>query len=334
MTTTPEDAADRLRAHFAGVTAHEFDERLDQYCSDLALAVANPDEGTQMSQLVLFRPQPSPLRLQAYLASALTGLNHEQRQLVFQLSDVISTICNDLDIELYEPRKKTDPVHHAAISSAEVFRLDRERVLESDLVIHLCHYASTGSGEELDFATNALVPVVLVSHSENRVSRMVTGIPGLKVEVQYTEPEELRVELRDRLLELRPILEERKLAFSNLHVNIVGNRIRSLREELRLTRADVAARIPVLTVDTLTQIEESVDSTSNPSLVQLRQIATVLSTTVADLVEPSLDDRLITLLQDWVENRQEARFSGISKKDRNRIVRRLLLRVIDSLEED
>jgi transcriptional regulator with XRE-family HTH domain len=334
MATTPEDAADRLRSHFAGTTSGEFEERLDRYCPELALTVPEPNEATPLSQLILFRPQQSPLRLQAYLASALTGLSYEQRQLVFQLSDVISTICSDLDIDLYEPRKQTDPVHHADISASDVFRLDRERVLESDLVIHLCHYASTGSGEELDFATSALVPVVLVSQSENRISRMVTGIPGLKVQVQYTEPEELRVELRDRLSELRPILEERKLAFSNLHVNIVGNRIRSLREDLQLTRADVATRIPFLTEDTLAQIEESIDSTSNPSLVQLRQIAAILSTTVADLVEPSLDDRLLTLLQDWMQNRQEARFSGISRKDRNRIVRRLLLRVIDSLEED
>jgi transcriptional regulator with XRE-family HTH domain len=287
-----------------------------------------------MSQLVLFPPHRAALPLDAYLASALTGLSGDQRNLVFQISDAISVICKDVGIELYEPRKKTDPVHHSDISDMEVFQTDRERVLNSDLVIHLCHFPSTGSGEELDFAFNALVPIILISHGESRVSRMISGIPCLKVLITYSEPEEMRAELRDRLIEMRPILEERKLAFGRYDANVVGDNIRRLREDRSLTREEIAHTTKHLTVDTLRYIEESTDKTGNPSLLQLRTLAAVLNTTVADLVEPDLSERVIGMLSEWMSGRQAARFTGISDKDRNRILRRVLLRLIDSLEND
>lgn len=117
------------------------------------------------------------------------------------------------------------------------------------------------------------------------------------------------------------------------NVNVVGDRIRLLREELGLTREEVAKHVPELTVEHLCCIEESVDRLSNPTLIQLREIATILKTTVADLVEPDLNERLLTQLSQWVsQDRTAARFRGITLRDRNKILRRLLLRLIDSLE--
>ena len=285
-----------------------------------------------MSEIVKFQPRAFPITLDAYLACALTGLNKEQRQLVFQLSDMVAEICKGYGIELYEPRKKTDPVHHTEVKDTDVFRIDRERVLSSDLLIHLSHYPSTGSGEELDFAYSALIPIIVVSHSENYVSRMITGIPSFHVHLKYTEPEELREQLHSCLVEIRPILEERKLAFSQYEVNIVGNRIQVLREQLQLSRQAVVESIPGLTEEALHHIEENSDKTSNPSLIQLRQIAAVLKTTVADLVEPDMEERILRGLNEWISGREAARFSSISTKDRNKIIRRILLRLIDSLE--
>ena len=336
----PQEVADRLHKHFSEVSSSQFLDHVRRYCPEIidrraVEASTGTREGTPMGQLVLFQPRPSPLPLNAYLACGLTGLTGEQRQLMFHLSDIVALLCKEQNIDLYEPRKQTDPVHHPNVQDTEVFRTDRERVLRSDLLIHLCHYPSTGAGEELDIAYNALVPIILVSHSETRVSRMVTGIPGFKLEITYTEPEELRLQLRDRLIEVRPLLEERKMAFSTYDANIVGDKIRGLREELGLTREDVAQSIPHLTVDMLRHLEESVDRLANPSLVQLRQIATVLKTTVADLVEPDLSERLLTALEEWVAGRPAAaRFTGVSVKDRNRIIRRILLRIIDSLEQE
>jgi transcriptional regulator with XRE-family HTH domain len=337
---TPDQIVDHLREHFSNTSSEEFKERLEKYCpeimEDSLMETSEQNAEETEGQLILFRPQSAPLPLDAYLACALSGLSHDQRQLMFHLSDIVATVCSDLEISLYEPRKKTDPVHHSEVEDSEVFRIDRERVLNSDLLIHLCHYPSTGSGEELDFAYNALVPIILIAHSETRVSRMVTGIPAFKLTISYTEPENLRRELRDCLFKARPILEERKMAFSSYKANLTGNKIRILRESLGLTREDVAKNVPYLSVQALQHIEDSIDSISNPSLIQLRQIATVLKTTVAELVEPDLGNVLISTLEDWMTGagRTAARFDGISIKDRNRLIRRMLLRIIDSLEKE
>lgn len=275
--------------------------------------------------------------LKAYLASALTGLSGTERSLVFQLSDTVSLVCGEAGIELYEPRKATDPVHHATVPDSEVFHLDRERVIGSDLVIFLSHFPSTGAGEELDIAFNALVPILIVSHESTKVSRMVTGIPGLIRRISYDEPEELRSLLAAELEALRPLLEQRKLALGEYDANIVGDRVRILRQELGLTHEQIAqatsSRAP-LTVEFLKRLESSSDRDANPSLLQLRELAFALRTTVADLVEPNLEAIVLDRLSNWVGSTSAARFAGTSVKDRNRILRRLLLRLVDSLEND
>ncbi|MFQ5788804.1 MAG: helix-turn-helix domain-containing protein [Thermodesulfobacteriota bacterium] len=287
-----------------------------------------------MGQLVLFESEAKPAKLDAYLACALTGLDKEKRQLMFHLSEIVADICAQYDISLYEPRKKTDPVHHKEVSDAEVFKTDRDRVLGSDLLIHLSHYPSTGSGQELDFAYNALLPIIIISHDENYVSRMITGIPSFTIHLKYVEPEDLRKGLHDCLSRIRSVLVERKLAFSKYNSNFVGQRIKEKRETLNLSREIIANSIPGMTEEVLKQLEENDDRTANPSLIQLRQLAVVLKTTVADLVEDNIEDRVVGTLNDWIEGKAAARFEGLSSKDSRKIIRRILLRLIDSLEED
>ena len=338
-----------LRDHFRNLTAGAYIESARVHSpelleegplmEDMDLAqVGLPGLETEEAPNVLaIRTQPERPTLNAYLASALTGLNEEQRQLIFQLSDTVAMVCDGFDIDLYEPRKKTDPVHHADVADTDVFHIDRERVLGSDLLIYLAHYPSTGAGEELDFAYNAMVPIIVVTHSDTRVSRMVSGIPGLVVTVSYDEPQQMRAKLVETLTQLRPQLVQRKLAFGDYDSNIVGRRIRELREAQGLTREDIVRassdRFP-LKVEMLARIEESTDRDSNPSLIHLREIATALRTTVSELVEPDLDEIIMGMLSGWVTENRAARFGSISAHDRNKLLRRLLLRLIDSLEDE
>lgn len=353
--TDPSQALGLLREHFEDAVPGQIDETAKRHSPELVLLDSDhagendelvelglralPAGATQSSIVTLFRPDPASLPLHAYLASALTGLDGAQRQLIFQLSDAIGVVCHDLGISLYEPRKNTDPVHHASVPDSDVFHpdLDRERVLRSDLLVYLAHYPSTGAGEELDFALNALVPIIVIAHRSTRVSRMITGIPGLVVVLEYDEPEELRTLLGEKLAQIRPLLVQRALAFGTYDVNIVGDRIRSLRQQQGLTRADIAkataGRFPI-SVEMIARWETQTDRDSDLSLVQLREIATALKTTVADLVEPDLQQVLISGLADWVGGRPSARFSGSSNRDRNRILRRLLSRLIDDLDDD
>ncbi len=339
-----------LRSRLSHMTQEDYLRAVHQHDPDLLQGSLEVREDASLARVglpglesvdkpVLFDLHPEPRRppLSAYLASALTGLGSHERRYIFQLSDVIAAACEQLDIALYEPRKNTDPVHHPDVSDTDVFHIDRERVVRSDLLVYLAHYPSTGAGEELDFAYNAMVPILVISHSDVPVSRMVTGIPGTVVSLSYEEPEELRARLRSTLEQMRPQLVQRKVTFGDYDINIVGDRVRQLREAQGLTRADVAqvstTAFP-LSVEMLARLEESTDREANPSLIHLREIATALGTTVADLVEPDMSDVVISSLESWVSDRQAARFGKMSTKDRNRLLRRLLLRVLDSLESD
>lgn len=341
----PNQAHRDLQLHFENASVDEFRENVDELTPELTsqslLEASSPESAAPptSNQLRLVAAHPAPLSLDAYLACALSILTNDQRNYMFQLSEVVSTICEQYQINLYEPRKQTDPVHHSNLSSEEVERIDHDRVLNADLVIHLAHYPSTGSGKELAWAESALIPTILIKHSSSKVSRMVIGSPGLHVLIEYTEPEELRAELHRTLGTIVPLLEVRKLAFSNYEVNLVGNRIRSLREGMGLIREEVAERSQLITVEKLRRLEESNDRISDPNLSTLRQLAAILNTTVADLVEPDLESRLMATLTEWAnrsfdENTAARYRRDLTIRDRNKLLRRLLLRLIDSLETE
>ena len=328
----PQEAQEILTAHFKQVTLDEFTELRDRYVGEPSSALVPIVEAPIPSEAILYRPQSAQFELNAYLASALTALTSTEREHVDTVSDIAELVCRDLGIKLYQPRNVTDPVNNSEVSSGDVFDLDRERVLGSDLVIHIADYASTGSGEELDFALNALIPIVLIAHGESKVSRMVTGIPALKLMIKYNDLTELENQMREGLTEIRPVLAERKLAFSEFDKNIVGNKIRNLREDSRLTRKQVAGEIEdLLSEQRIAQIEENLDSVSNPTLMELRCVATILKTTVAELVEPDLAEHVIKVVKDLMLGNVAGRY-GTSSKDQRAMVSSMLHRLLVALD--
>ena len=330
------DLEGRIREHFAAEDPEEVVRQSRSLIkfpgnnlTDAALQYAS--EGS-----ALLHPRPRPVPLNAYLASALTGLNATEKSLVIHLSDMVNLVCRSVDIDLYEPRKKTDPVHNADVPSSEVFHIDRERVVKSDLLVHLCHFPSTGAGEELAFAIEAHVPIVLIIHGNQNVSRMITGIPSFKVEIRYNEPEEMRQMLEERLREIRPLLEQRRLAKQEFSENIVGAKVKELRLEAALTPEQLADMVG-LDANSIREVEENVDTVSNPSLTTLRLIATALKTTVAELVNPDYTESILSGIQSLLDDKTletaAARFRGVSTKDQRALMKRFLIRFLYFLEE-
>jgi transcriptional regulator with XRE-family HTH domain len=330
------DIEERIREHF---NAEDPEEIVRQSRSLIKFPASDSTELTLQNLSdgpALLHPKPRPVQLNAYLASALTGLDPTQKSLVIHLSDMVNLVCRSVDIDLYEPRKKTDPVHNADVPNSEVYRIDKERVVTSDLLVHLCHFPSTGSGEELAFAVEALVPIVLIIHGNQNVSRMITGIPGFKIEIRYNEPEEMRQMLEDRLQEIRPLLEQRRLAKQEFSENIVGAKVKELRLEAAITREQLA-RMVGLDADGISAIEENVDTVSNPSLTLLRLIATALKTTVAELVNPDYTESVLAGIQSMLGEKTletaAARFRGVSTRDQRALMERFLVRFLYFLKE-
>ena len=332
--TLASEVARRIRDHFDSEGADEVVRRSEQLI--LSAGHDNSQLGSKyLEGPILMHPHARHVPLEAYLASALSQLQPVERELVIHLSEIVNLVCRAADIDLYEPRKTTDPVHNADVPDSDVFKMDREHVLRSDLLIHLCHFASTGSGEELSFAYEALLPIILIAPGDQRVSRMVTGIPSLKIEIRYREPEDLRSMLLERLWEIRPFIEQRRLAMSALSANVVGAKIKELRQDASLSRQELAKRVG-LTEQGIAEIEDNFDSVSNPSLTKLRLIATALMTTVAELVEPDYHEALLASIQSLMSEKVEsaaARFSGLSDKDKRALLRRLMAKLSNELEE-
>jgi DNA-binding XRE family transcriptional regulator len=215
----------------------------------------------------------------------LTGLDEETRQSIDATVATVKAACSDpvIAIDVYFPGDHSDPVKHQGLAPGDVFALDRRRVKEADILVVLAHAPSTGVGQEVNMAFESLLPIVLLVPVGAVVSRMLRGVASYKVEISYRSEEGLRHELGRVLVDLRPRLETRRRAFARLDANVVGANVRAHRHRRQLTREHVADATG-MTVAALTSLEESPDRQSDPSLTQLRRLADVLGTAVADLV--------------------------------------------------
>jgi len=225
--------------------------------------------------------------LDAYLATALTGLSEANRNRVFEISDAVANACRRAGIDLYEPRNSTDPVHHAHIPDSDVFRFDQQKVSAADLLLYVADFPSTGAGQELIIAGNSMVPIVAIAHESLKVSRMVTGMPGDFTLLRYSSIRSIEHFLAEKLCEMRPALERRKSALARNTENKIGARIRTVRRARDMTYEDVAAafRIPnAITARQIEQCENASDFQNNLSVFFLRELAAALDVSIADLL--------------------------------------------------
>lgn len=112
-------------------------------------------------------------------------------------------------MDLYEPRKRTDPVEHPAVTAEEVFGLNRTTLLASDALVHLAHIPSTGSGLDLAFAWNAEIPIVLIAPYSAKSSRMLVGMPTELLVLRFKDVDELRAQFAEVIRELGAKAESR-----------------------------------------------------------------------------------------------------------------------------
>ncbi len=228
------------------------------------------------------------VQLDAYLATALTGLSETNRTRVFEISDAVANACRRARIELYEPRNRSDPVHHAHISDSDVFRLDQQKVSAADLLVYVADFPSTGAGQELIIAGNSMIPIVAVAHESLKVSRMVTGMPGDFTLLRYSAIHEIESILAVHLHGMRPAMERRKELLASYGKNRIGATIEKIRRSRNMTYEDVAAafRIPnAVTARQIEQCEKAPDFQNNLSVFFLRELAVALDVDVADLLK-------------------------------------------------
>ncbi len=119
------------------------------------------------------------MKKRVYVSGALT--NSGRREFYEKIGEVVS----ELGYEPYIPHLHTDPVKNPDVSPKEVYRIDKERVQSSSLIIAYVGEPSLGVGAELEMASEKGIPIILLYEKTAKVSRLARGIPSSRTEITY-----------------------------------------------------------------------------------------------------------------------------------------------------
>ena len=114
---------------------------------------------------------------QVYISGALTNANRKQ------FYEEIAQVVNSLGYKAYVPHMYTDPEKNPDVTPTEVYELDMEQIENSCLVIAYVGIPSFGVGMELERASSKGIPIILLHHNDDKVSRMALGIINDKIKV-------------------------------------------------------------------------------------------------------------------------------------------------------
>lgn len=121
---------------------------------------------------------PADDPITAYLACALTGPTKDQLKVVELISSLVSDLCAECGVLVHQPVLHTSPKDHPDLSPMEVHLADFGKVIASDAVILLGDYPSWGGGKELAWAERMRIPVLVLLHEDEKISRLVEGGTG------------------------------------------------------------------------------------------------------------------------------------------------------------
>lgn len=140
-----------------------------------------------------------------YISGALTGIENPESLKAFY--EAIASLGHKLGLPTYVPHLNTDPLLNPDITPRQVFDLDKNQVIDSDLVIAYVGYPSLGVGMELAYAEMHDIPSVLLYERGKNISRFARGIPTAIAEIQFNDYD-------DALEQLKHCLEQWKITRS------------------------------------------------------------------------------------------------------------------------
>lgn len=222
----------------------------------------------------------SGVRRIAYFASALTKLSDAEREAVFADATEVRAICQKRRIYLYEPRLYTDPVNNPNVSAEDVYSIDRTQVIRSHLVILYGRYPSFGAGQEVEIATQAGIPIILLRPGHARISRMVHGCFARLHEVAYDSSSELATRLDTALEDVANELVLQR----NAERPGISARLKELLQKSSLS-VDTLAKVVGTTPRAINDLLSGAPELRNPSLLMLIRLATALESSVSYLVD-------------------------------------------------
>lgn len=220
--------------------------------------------------------------LLAYYASALTGLDDDQRGAVFGDAEIVREACEGMQTLLYEPADYTDPKRNAKLPAERVYEIDHAQVSRSDFLVLNTRFPSFGAGQELEIAKNQGIPVVLLIPRRVQPSRMVLGTCARLHPVEFSDVNELHRALAITMPQLQNDMLARRRPRPATVEDSFAARMKARREKLHLDYAAIGRHIG-LAAHGVEQLEKGL--CPNPSLAILEGLANALCTSVSYLVD-------------------------------------------------
>jgi len=133
------------------------------------------------------------MKVKAYVSGVLTGGDEIQELKKFY--ERIADACTAAGIEAYVPHRVSDPVDNPDMTPEAVYDLDRQQVLDSNLLIAYIGLPSLGVGMEIEIAREKNIPVVVLMEKGRRISRIARGNPAVIAEIHFTDFEDAVAQL-------------------------------------------------------------------------------------------------------------------------------------------
>ncbi|HSN75416.1 MAG TPA: nucleoside 2-deoxyribosyltransferase [Anaerolineae bacterium] len=141
-----------------------------------------------------------------YVSGPLTSIDISTAHRLKQLYVAIGDLCWKSGYEAYVPHTNgTDPIANPQTSPSQVFRIDKEKVQSSDLLIAYVNIPSLGVGMELAYAESCSIPIILLYERGARISRFVLGIPSIVAIVEFADFDDALRQIENQLVSLRPL---------------------------------------------------------------------------------------------------------------------------------
>lgn len=100
-------------------------------------------------------------------------------------------------------RNGTDPIQNPDVPPHEVYERDLGGLKDATIMITYLGEPSTGTGMEIQYASEHNIPVYALYQTGDNVSRMVRGCPIIKLELVYSNEEDALKQLDHLVKQLK-----------------------------------------------------------------------------------------------------------------------------------
>lgn len=127
-----------------------------------------------------------------YMSGPLSAVSKDERnRLEKEVYERVYDTCNQMDLKCYCPHMSQTDTSNRQISHGEIWDIDYENVISSDVLVAYIGHPALGVGAEVEMAREAHNEILLLVESDSydadidSVSRLITGNPSIRALIKF-----------------------------------------------------------------------------------------------------------------------------------------------------